>query len=769
MEHASGARAPRLPCAQVIRNVEFTAPTVTVERPETGLREYLQILVRRRYWFAGVVVAVLALALVYTLTSTPIYQSRCKLLVSTSQPGFARQSGDVLGDIMGTTKARTLETQLEVIRSQAVMDPALRAFLEKHPDWRRPSTRVEGAQQTDVIIVSCQSPEDPKPAAEFANLVAREYIDFTLSQNRETAEKAASFAEDQMEKAGAALAKAEEDLETFRNAAGNSASAPEAITSLLTRVQVQEDQASQSQATADATRAKLKALRVQLKRKPELVLASQTLSRNQVLDTLRNSLAQLEVERAALLQDMAPTSQRIKTLDDKIAATRNQLGQETQRVVSTETQVNPVEADLLSELVKSEAQLGADEVRARSAAQSLAETRRQVVALPSRQRQESELQRAVMLADTQYRTLAAKVQELRLAQESTLSNAKVIEDAEPGKIPIKPAKRKNMILALMLALVLAAAVIMLVDYLDDTFSGVEEIERELTMPVLSVVHRQSPGEPVILGSPLGRSPFAEAYRTLRSALRFSNVKKQLKMLAVTSAGAGEGKSTTSLNLAIASAEGGQRVILVDADLRRPSLHRVLGLENTSGLTQCLVNNVHPSQVVKPTDHANLSIITTGPLPPNPAELLDTERMKELAGQLREMADLVIIDTPPAAVIVDAWIISRVCDAILLVVKVDQAKRPAVRRIAELFKREDILTPGVVMNHVRRGLGSSYYYSYYYYHYYAEDGTKHKKRGRRKHSSGLGSAENGNGNGNGHGNGNGNGAGNGNGNGNGHST
>lgn len=717
------------------------------------MREYLQILLRRRYWFGGVVLTVLLLALVYTLTSTPIYQSRCKLLVSTSQPGFARASGDVLGDIMGTTKARTLETQLEVIRSQAVMGPALEKFHSQHPDWRRPSTRVEGAQQTDVIVISCQSPDDPQPAAEFANIVAGEYISFTQAQNRKTAESAATFAEGQMAKAATSLAKAEQDLEAFRNGAGASASAPEAVTALLTRVQVQEDQANQAQAAADATRAKLKAVRVQLERKPELVLASQTLSRNQVLDVLRNSQVQLEVERASLLKELTPTSQRIKALDEKIAATRAQLAQETQKVVSSESRVNPVEADLLGELVQNEAQLGADEVRARAASGALAGTRKLVAALPARQRQESELQRAVMLADSQYRTLVAKVQELRLAQESTLSSATVIEAAEPGLIPIKPAKRKNMILALMLALMLAAAVVLLVDYLDDTFAGVEEIERELTMPVLSVVHRQSPGEPVILGSPLGRSPFAEAYRTLRSALRFSNVKKQIEMLAVTSAGAGEGKSTTSLNLAIASAEGGQRVILVDADLRRPSLHRVLGMENTSGLTQCLVNNVHPSQVVKPTDHANLSIITTGPLPPNPAELLDTERMKELAGQLRGMADLVIIDTPPAAVIVDAWIISRVCDALLLVIKVDQAKRPAVRRIAELFKREDIMTPGVVMNHVRRGMGSSYYYSYYYYHYYAEDGTKHKKRGRRKHAS---SPENGNGNGNGSGNGNGNG-------------
>ena len=186
-----------------------------------------------------------------------------------------------------------------------------------------------------------------------------------------------------------------------------------------------------------------------------------------------------------------------------------------------------------------------------------------------------------------------------------------------------------MLMGIVLGLLLALAVAVLVNHLDDTFGTIQEIERQLGTSVLTVVYRVGPDEDPLLTSPLGRSSFAEAFRMLRSALRFSAVKRPIDTLVITSPGVGEGKSTVSTNTAIACAEGGQRTIIVDADLRRATLHKVLHLRNNTGLTNCPVNGVNPAEALQDTPYPNLRLLSSGPLPPNPGELLDSDAMRTL--------------------------------------------------------------------------------------------------------------------------------------------
>ena len=697
--------------------MESTVPEEALIGPEIGLREYLQILLRRRWWFIATFLAVVGAVAIYCFAATPIYEAAAKLLVETGQKGGGAQAGDVLGDLMGMARARTIETQIELIKSATVMGPALEAA-GLTQDGRTPRIKIQGLRDTDIVTIVCQSP-NPQLAARLANAIAEEYVQMSLVRNRQVAQKGREFVEQQLAGAENELQETEQALKEFREQSGVTA-VGEAVTSLITRMQAGEERTSELRAAVAADRAEMAALRRRLGSEHPLVVASQTLVRNPLLDSLRADLGRLEAERASLAPEFAPTSQRVKAVERRIKEIRDQMAREVERVVSSESRVNPVESDLRRRLVVAEVQLLADQERSAAADRALAETRTEVKRLPEDQRKAAELQRAVTVAENRYLALIAKQQDLRLAEESEIPGASVIEYAQPPDSYIKPNKNRNLLLAVFLGLLLAWGLALLVNYLDDTFASVEEVERDLGLPVLTIVYYLPRTEQTLLSSPLGKSPFAESFRMLRSGLRFSGVKRPFSTLVVTSPGVGEGKSTVALNLAIASAEGGQRTILVDSDLRRPALHNMLGLAKSVGLTNCLVNGAGLEEALQPTQYPNLSFLASGPLPPNPGEVLDSEAMQQLIAKLGEMADLVIFDSPPAMMLADAEVLGRACDATLLVMEIEATKRPALRRLVDVFSRDEISMPGIVVNKARRAPGSYYYYYYYYSHYYGDE-------------------------------------------------
>jgi capsular exopolysaccharide synthesis family protein len=219
---------------------------------------------------------------------------------------------------------------------------------------------------------------------------------------------------------------------------------------------------------------------------------------------------------------------------------------------------------------------------------------------------------------------------------------------------------------------------------------------------------------VTIGAP--KSPTAEAYRTLRSNIRFALFDQPAKSFVVCSAGAGEGKSLTAANLAVACAQGGDAVILVDTDLRRPVLHRLFKSEASPGLTNALVGEQTPPEVLHDTAVPGLRLLPTGPLPPNPAELLDSQQMDEVIAQLSSEADIIILDSPPALMLTDAGILASKVDRTIVVAEAGQITERAFADLMRIFEyaRADVL--GVVLNKLRVGAGDYYYYYYSYYDY-----------------------------------------------------
>ncbi len=207
-----------------------------------------------------------------------------------------------------------------------------------------------------------------------------------------------------------------------------------------------------------------------------------------------------------------------------------------------------------------------------------------------------------------------------------------------------------------------------------------------------------------------RSPISEAYRALRTNLDFASLDRALKTLVVTSAGVGEGKSTTLANLAVVSAQAGRKVVLVDADLRRPTLHQIFGLGNETGLTTVMMDDAALADPpLQETGVEDLTVLTSGPLPPNPAELLGSRRMEEVVAALAERADQVFFDTPPVVAVTDAAVLSTKVDGVLLVISAGKTRREYARTAVQRLEQIKARLVGTVLTNVQMGAGFKGYY------------------------------------------------------------
>jgi capsular exopolysaccharide synthesis family protein len=353
-------------------------------------------------------------------------------------------------------------------------------------------------------------------------------------------------------------------------------------------------------------------------------------------------------------------------------------------------------------------------------------------------------------ATTKRDTLVATITLLEQQQQQLNAQLQAVEQgggqvvniAAVPRTPVSPNHIRTGTLAAVLGLVLGTGVAFLRERLDDSIRTRQELERRLDAPVLATVPRISGWrkreDPYLITLKDPKNPVSESYRTLRTNLQFLATKGELQTLLVTSATAGDGKTATATNLAVAMAQAGKRVVLVSADLRRPRAHRFLEASNELGLSTVLSEGTPIWHAAKNPGIENLRIVPSGPVPPNPAELLQSERMAEVIKQLRESADLIIIDTPPVLAVADASILAQHADGTLFVVDADTASRAATTQARDQLENAGARVIGAVFN--KYDPSQSGAYPYYYYYYYqsteGEDGSlspngEVKGRGLRK--------------------------------------
>ncbi|MDB5597236.1 MAG: capsular biosynthesis protein [Hyphomicrobiales bacterium] len=429
---------------------------------------------------------------------------------------------------------------------------------------------------------------------------------------------------------------------------------------------------------------------------------------------------------------------RMATLQATYQDKLNVLKPAYPEMLALKTQINETEKQIRTQiaLVKKSIQAQYEAARAQEVAllQKVEQTKAQVLDQRGRSVEYTILLREVDTNRSLYDGLLQQFREMGVAGDVDTNNVSIIDKAQLPSVPDSPSLPKNLMISLLLGLLGAAGVIAVREALDDTFKSVEDLEEGLGLSVLGVtplyVDATGKSSPIqeVMTDPT--SPLAEAYRSLRTALQFSTADGAPKTLLVTSSQPGEGKSTTSAALAVNFAQLGQRVLLIDADMRNPSMHKLLKLDNSVGLSTFLSGTTEASQLVKGCSIDGVTFMGTGPLPPNPAELLARPRFASLLSTASETFDIIIIDGPPVMGLADVPIITSMVEGTLLVVETARTRRAIVRDAVKRLSFARARLVGVVLNKFDPSK-AGYSYGYGYGYGYAYGGSNYFSYGGKK--------------------------------------
>jgi len=691
---------------------------------QLDLRQVLGILGRRRWVIIGCLLTIVCIVGLGTWLQTPIYQAKALLLVETRSPQLqGAQELPILGAALDVARARSIETHKRLVRSRPVLEPTIDSLaLEMSFDELMRKVDVEAFRDTDLLEIKVRDP-DPSHAAHVANAIAAHYVAESETYSREAARSARDFLEGQIELVRAGLRDAEDALQAFKREQRIADLSAE-TKAIIDRVADMEAQRADAEARERAAEAQAASTRSELGHHEEVQEFSRTIQKNPVIGELEQQLVDLEIARAGLLEDYTEDSPEVAAVDARIQRARDELtGQVSTIVAASQEQISPIYTSLLISGVQQAAEAKGARQRAESLAGTISRLSTRLDGLPAKEAQLARLTRAQKVSDSVYTLLLEKMHEVRLAESMQLSNARIWETAAAPEKPIRPRKRLNMALAIASGLLLGLLIAAVIEYLDDTIKNPEEAKETLGIPVLGVVPLVQDETQRLLLDVSGRSAMAEAYRLIRSNIGFLSVDHRVKTLLITSTREQEGKSTTAVNLGIIMAQQENRVMIVDTDLRRPSLHRMLRTENKRGLTNVLVGESSLDDVVRDTDFENLKFIAAGPIPPNPAELLGSKRAREVFEQLRDLADIVIFDSPPAALVADAPILGAQLDGALLVIEQKRTPKPMALAGKERLDAAHTTLLGSILNKAIAAPGEHYYYYQYYYDRYSDDDEK----------------------------------------------
>jgi capsular exopolysaccharide synthesis family protein len=338
---------------------------------------------------------------------------------------------------------------------------------------------------------------------------------------------------------------------------------------------------------------------------------------------------------------------------------------------------------------------------------------------------------------SQHNLLYAKIEAERLEQEIPKTTmVQVTDRAEPGKTPVKPNKTVNIVLGLIFGLIMGVGLAFFIEYLDTSVKTIDDVERTFQAPVLGVIP-QNIGYLVDEGI---ESKHAEAYRVLRTNLLFSRKAETLNTIVVVSAGAGEGKSTTTINLATVFAQAGNRVLIVDSDLRRPTLHKLFKVSNNLGLTNYLLKQNTLPQIVQTTQVPNLDFMASGKLPNSSMGILGSAQMKEMIAEMKQRYDFIFFDSPPILGVSDASILASEVDLVMQVIQYRRYPQPMTIRAKQMIEKVGGNFVGIVLNNINMSQDEGYYYYSGYYHDYYYSRSASEQEAETKSAKGAPAAE-----------------------------
>ncbi|MBD1863891.1 MULTISPECIES: polysaccharide biosynthesis tyrosine autokinase [Trichocoleus] len=701
---------------------------------DPGYGQLFAVLMRRRFWLLGVFSGVVSIAAVLTFLAEPIYQSSMQLLVESNYQSKKGENGSTEVPFADATVEVDNATQLTLMRSSHLLQRAVKILKPQYPDVTVAEiqkslvlTQLMEDKVKTKVFQAVYTDSDPEKTKKVLQAIQKVYQDYNREQQQQRLSKGLSFITDQVPKVQRQVNQAEDALEKFRDR--QNLIDPEAQSKALFDAlnSVRQEQRT-NQAQLKDMQARYVALQQQVKRSPQEALVASRLSQSSRYQTLLNELqkSELTLEQQRLrFKDFDP---HIKSLLEQRQRQLGLLRAEVSRVLGTVPaqfnasgndllkagQLGATDLTLITQLV--EAQVNTRALQARG--QSLSQTEQQLTAelkrFPRLLAEYGRLQPNVEVGRETLQQLLKAKQELALEIARGGFDWQVVEAAQLGT-QIGPSLKQNLLLGAVAGLILGSVAAFVREGIDDAVHSSDELEKQVAVPLLGLipaVPRSGFSEPMLNLSfrktpalapatlqVVDWPPFRESLDLIYKNIQLLNSTFPFSSLVVTSALSGEGKSTLALGLAMSAARLHQRVLLIDADLRRPSLHKQLNLPNEQGLSTLLASDrpiTEEHSYIQPAiAYSNISILTAGPTPADPAKLLSSRRMAELISTFEESYDLVLLDAPPVLGIVDAILTASFCSGVLMVGRMGQVTRSELTQATNMLSKLNMV--GVIAN------------------------------------------------------------------------
>lgn len=668
------------------------------------LRDYWRVAWRGKWTVLAVAVVVATLVGVATFMQTPIFRATASVEI---QPRAKSLNPNADFAQLGVSswswaaEERYLNTQMEIIRSRAIAEQTQKKLgLQDSPQFAslpdpaaalasRVSLRL--IPETYVLQISVED-ADPKMAQLLTNGVARTYIE----SNVEMALATGGFMIDELYAQIEPMrkdiaAKEQKQIELARVA--HYFAPDEQESSIGTRISQVEAELTKLLISLGERKALFDSI-AEIERRGGSYESVSVVADDPIIIKLKEEALRLEQE----VQELSATFQRghptRQAAAAKLAEMPRRVAAATEKIIDKAKTEYAVEQRRAADL---EAQLRT----MREEGLDLSQAKRQIEALGSEIKEHRRI----------YELVTTRIQEIDLNQETLINNITLLQPAAEPRVPVRPRKAMNLLAGIALGLFLGLGAAFFVDYLDNTIRGSEDIEHFLGLPLLAMSPKTDDVDSV--GT-------KEALQTLRTSVLFASKGRSLNVLHVTSAGPAEGKTRTAVQLAKTLAAAGERVLLVDADLRRPTVHKHLGVSREHGLSSYMMSaeggDTWRHYVKKVDDVESLDILTSGPLPPKPVELFGSDRFADLIAQFKRSYQWVVIDSPPVASLADSLVLGSLAEMTVLVIKHKQNDRDLVLRSVESLRKVETNVIGAVLNAVdmRRASYGDYYYASYDY-------------------------------------------------------
>ncbi len=746
-------------------NVEYLKDYFDESETHT-IRDYIKIIRDNLIPVILISLGVLLVSIIYAVTAKDIYRSETVLKIS--QPKGNILEAPLLPEFGNYGADRFIANEIETMKNITIREQVARVILDSFKtighkdkfamifkrnyfsdeddslksvyeiaDMLEDIVNIEQKRGLDFIEVSAESPS-PYEAALFARTYANVYHQFNLLDNRKQVTKIREFLAEQRDEKLEELRIAENKLKAYKLTSG-SIELEEQAKSLIETITDLEAKLNATAIDMAISKEKLDQFKSELNRiDPTLSQYLENKASEPYITKLQEEIAIIETQRdraIASLSGDGSNEELIKKYDEKLKELKNKLKQNVQEYQASILAASPEEIKDLSRRIFEE------EVLYNSLKSSYDRMNRFIQryeqkfnALPAKSIDLARLSREVAALEKLYLLLEEKYQEALVNEKSTTGNVLILNEARIPREPAKPNRKLIILIGLVLGLGLGFGFALMRNYFDRRVKSPEDIE-ERNIELLAwipkiekfTVNGSGEGSEFIIAKK-SDSVASEAFRALRTRIRYSRFDKENKVILITSSAPGEGKSLVSVNLAGSFAQVNKRTVIVDCDLRKPRIHTIFNQKRYPGFTDYFVGKVSYEEIVRHSDIENLDFITAGTIPPNPSEILDSRGMRSFLKKLRNEYDMIILDSPPLVTVTDAEILSRIVDESILVVSANQTDIDLMEKAVYLLKRDgrDSFI-GVLLNNFDF---KSSYGSYYKYAYsYSRNGeSKTKKKG-----------------------------------------